>query len=59
MQEDTGWERCSCILPRTLVTGERSGWLSNNLRRRCVSGVWQYRRPTENEIEDDLSRDTW
>jgi hypothetical protein len=52
---DTDWEACiSSLLPHTLEDGSRS---RIHMMRRRVTGVWVYRRMTEDELADYYSRD--
>lgn len=55
---DIGWHRHQCLTPKTLITGERTGWLAN-LRRRRVKGGWVYRWPTDEEAAVDLLWEVW
>jgi hypothetical protein len=46
---NTAWEVLPVMTPKTLITGEQSGWFATLALRR-VNGQWQYRKPTKDEL---------
>jgi hypothetical protein len=48
MRHETAWHPVRTIRDQTLIDGTRDGGL---LMRRRVNGQWQYRRPTDADIE--------
>jgi hypothetical protein len=58
MAKATEWESFNPLFKRTLITGEvvKADLL---MRRRDENGKWIYRRPTSDEIDEEMSVTAW
>lgn len=52
------WIISQVVRPRWLLDGTRSGWFEL-LAARKVKGVWQYRRPTTDELLEEQYKQAW